>query len=214
MEQEMRWIRRQPVLLNGKWLCSALAIACCLPLSLPAGAAPVPPIYVNGTKTAVPAVERNKRVFVPMRGVFEKLGASVEYAPPGTVAAKKNGASLAQLTLGSRTALVHGSARQLDAPPFKSASRIFVPLRLISEAAGAKVAYIAAPRSVRITGGTAPVAEAQSATQRHGIPWWIWLLLALLLLFLLLRFLRRPAHDGVITTRSSSDPTIGTSSRT
>ncbi|MBC5828903.1 MAG: copper amine oxidase N-terminal domain-containing protein [Candidatus Eremiobacteraeota bacterium] len=168
---------------------------------------------MNGTKTAVPAVERNKRVFVPMRGVFEKLGASVEYAPPGTVAAKKNGASLAQLTMGSRTALVHGSARQLDAPPFKSASRIFVPLRLISEAAGAKVAYVAAPRSIRITGGPA-VAAAQPATQRHGIPWWIWLLLALLLLFLLLRFLRRPAHDGVVTTRSSSDPTIGTSGRT
>lgn len=214
MEQEMRWIRRQPVLGHPKLLSSALALAFCVPLYLTAQAAPAPTIYVNGAQTAVPAVERNKRVFVPMRGVFEKLGATVDYSPPGRVAAKKNGASLAQLTLGSRTALVQGSARQLEAPPFKSASRIFVPLRLISEAAGAKVAYIAAPRSVRITGGTAPVAEAQSATQRHGIPWWIWLLLALLLLFLLLRFLRRPAHDGVITTRSSSDPTIGTSGRT
>ncbi|MBC5829524.1 MAG: copper amine oxidase N-terminal domain-containing protein [Candidatus Eremiobacteraeota bacterium] len=161
----------------------------------------------------MPAVERNKRVFVPMRGVFEKLGATVDYSPPGTVAAKKNGASLAQLTLGSRRAMVQGSTRQLDAAPFKSGSRIFVPLRVISEAAGAKVAYAAAPRSIRITAGNSPVA-AKPAAERHGIPWWLWLLLALLLLLLLLRLLRRPKRDAVVTTRSSGDPTIGTTGRT
>jgi len=212
MEQEMRWIRRQPVL-RRTLLGSALALACCLPFCLRAEAAPAPPIYVNGSQTSVRAVERNKRVFVPMRGVFEKLGATVDYSPPGTVAAKKNGTNLARLTLGSRAAMVQGSARQLEAAPFKSGSRIFVPLRFISEAAGAKVAYTSAPRSIHITSGPTPVAATHPAAQRHGIPWWVWLLLALLVLLLLLRFLRRPSRDAVISTRSSSGPTISTTGR-
>jgi hypothetical protein len=91
-------------------------------------------------------------MFVPVRGVFEKLNAAVTYTPPRTVVARKASAELVQLALGSRTATVNGATRPLQTAPFMSGSRIFVPLRLISEAAGAAVAYSATPQAVRITG--------------------------------------------------------------
>jgi Copper amine oxidase N-terminal domain len=48
-----------------------------------------------------------------------------------------------------------------------SGSRIFVPLRLISEAAGAAVAYSATPQAVRITGARAVVAAAARSLRLH-----------------------------------------------
>jgi Copper amine oxidase N-terminal domain len=119
-----------------------------------------PPIYVNGEPTSVSAIVRNDQMFVPVRGVFEKLNAAVTYTPPRTVVARKASAELVQLALGSRTATVNGATRPLQTAPFMSGSRIFVPLRLISEAAGAAVAYSATPQAVRITGARAVVAAA------------------------------------------------------
>jgi hypothetical protein len=126
-----------------------------------------PPIYVNGEPTSVSAIVRNNQMFVPVRGVFEKLNAAVTYTPPRTVVARKASAELVQLALGSRTATVNGATRPLQTAPFMSGSRIFVPLRLISEAAGAAFAYSATPQAVRITGARAVVAAAARSLRLH-----------------------------------------------
>ena len=109
-----------------------------------------PPISVNGTPSGVVALERDNRVFVPIRGVFEKLGASVNYTAPGSIVARKNGSDLATLTLGSRAATVNGLARTQAVAPFSFHGRVMVPLRLVSEAAGATVAYAPNPRSISV----------------------------------------------------------------
>ncbi len=189
--------------------------------ALSSSAATAPPIYVNGQPIGVTAIVRHAQVFVPVRGVFEKLDAAVVYTPPRTVVARKANVDLVQLALGSRTAKVTGRARTLQTAPFLHGARVFVPLRLISEAAGATVVYSAAPHAVRIsrarTLGAAPVALASPAdtaapvATRHGIPWWVWLLLALIVLAILFAISRRRKPDPVIATRSSpSDPTINT----
>ncbi len=181
-------------------------------------AAPAPPIYVNGTPTSVTAIVRHAQVFVPVRGVFEKLGAVVAYTPPGDVTAMRAGKRLVHLTLGSRTANVRGAARLLQTAPFRSGSRVFVPLRLISEAAGASVAYSTAPRAVHITSpravaAAAPAAALVSEAKGSGIPWWVWLLIALLVLAALLALLRRRKADPVIATRSTPGDPSGSTRR-
>src|SRR5271166_3993705 len=90
-------------------------------------------IVVNGSQVQFdqPPIERSGRVFVPLRGVFERLGASVVY-DNGTINATGNGHNI-QLRLGSNTVLVDGTTRQLDVAPFLVGARTLVPLRFISE---------------------------------------------------------------------------------
>lgn len=188
----------------------ALASIAVAGATVPASAAPAPPIFVNGEQTTVSAIERGGRVFVPIRGVFEKLDTTVTYTPPVSVVARNGATDVVRLAVGSRDATVHGRPAQLEAPAFRSGSHVFVPLRLISESAGADVAYASAPRSIRITSertvaaaaaAVAPAATAAPvAAERQGIPWWVWLLLALLFLLALLLLLRRPKPDPIITT--------------
>jgi hypothetical protein len=96
-------------------------------------------VIVNGQQVQFdqPPLERQGRVFVPLRGVFENLGASVVY-DNGTINATDNG-TMVQLHIGSTNATVNGNTEQLDVAPFEIGSRTFVPLRFVSQALGASV---------------------------------------------------------------------------
>jgi hypothetical protein len=88
------------------------------------------------------------RVFVPLRGVFEDLGASVVYAN-GTINATGNGRDIA-LQIGSTQATVNGQPQTLDVAPFIVGASTFVPLRFVSEALGASVNWDETQRLVAI----------------------------------------------------------------
>ena len=98
-------------------------------------------VVVNGQPIQFdqPPIERSGRVFVPLRGVFENLGASVVY-DNGVINATGNGTTV-QLHIGSTDALVNGNTQQLDVAPFEVGDRTFVPLRFVSQALGATVDY-------------------------------------------------------------------------
>jgi len=191
---------------------AALAIGLGTTCPLQAATLPAPAIAVNGSAIGVSGLQRNNAVFVPVRGVFEKLGADVTYKAPGSIVARKDGRDLARMTVGSRAATVNGASQILSVAPFASQGRVMVPLRLVSEAAGATVAYVSSPRSVQITRKTAaaavaPVTEPVASTapvpeERHGLPWWLWPLLALALLALLLMLMRRRKEPIIRTTSS------------
>jgi hypothetical protein len=122
-------------------------------------------IVVNGSEVQFdqPPIERGGRVFVPLRGVFERLGASVVY-DNGTINATGNGRSI-QLQIGSTRAVVNGNSQQLDVAPFLVGSRTLVPLRFISESLGANVQYDNSSRVVSInSNGQAPVPPPASAS--------------------------------------------------
>ncbi len=198
---------------------TAIAIATLLshPSSSSARTTDAPPINVNGSQIAVAALQRDNSVFVPVRGVFEKLGAVVKYTGPASSVATKSGNELARMHIGSRVASVKGSPHTLGVAPFTSHGHVMIPLRLVSEAAGATVAYQASPRSVQIKEGTvlaqvAAPAPAPAATEAanaasaaankvedSGIPWWVWLLLALIAIGIILALTRRK-KDPVIST--------------
>lgn len=133
-----------------------------LVVALPASALSV---TVNGQAVTLspPPIQRVGRVFVPLRGVFEKLGASVVYSG-GVINANGSGRTIS-LKIGSNQATVNGTASTIDTPPFIVGATTYVPLRFVSEALGAGVNYDSTNQLVALTtSGQAPAAVAGVAT--------------------------------------------------
>lgn len=132
---------------------AALAVgASTFAIALPASAQGIN-VFVDGTVVnfaGVPPTNQDGRLLVPLRGVFEALGAQVDYnAGTRTIDALRGDVRL-QLTIGSSTAYVNGSPVRLDAPATTSLGRTLVPLRFVGEALGAKVNWDSGTRSVVI----------------------------------------------------------------
>jgi hypothetical protein len=89
------------------------------------------------------------RVFVPLRGVFEQLGATVVYSN-GEINATGNGSDIS-LHIGSSQATVNGQPQTLDVAPFIVGESTYVPLRFVSTALGAGVSWDEPNRTVVIT---------------------------------------------------------------
>jgi len=84
---------------------------------------------------------RNNRVLVPLRKIFEALGAKIEWnQATQTITATKGGTTV-KLTIGSVNAYVNGVLVKLDQPPIVLNGRTLVPVRFIGEALGAKVEW-------------------------------------------------------------------------
>jgi hypothetical protein len=148
-------------------LACASLLATMLFVSAPALAISV---QINGNTVALnpPPIERAGRVFVPLRGVFERLGATVVYAN-GQINASGNGHNIS-LRIGSNQAVVDGQTQTMDVAPFIVGASTYVPLRFVSSALGASVNWDNANQIVALTqygggggGGAAPPPPAQSA---------------------------------------------------
>ncbi len=96
--------------------------------------------------------ERSGRVFVPLRGVFEQLGASVVY-DNGTINAQKGHEHSVSIHVGSTQATVDGQPQTIDVAPFIIGASTYVPLRFVSQALGATVNYDASNRVVALSEG-------------------------------------------------------------
>jgi hypothetical protein len=110
-------------------------------------------VVVNGNRMQFdqPPIEQAGRVFVPLRGIFEQLGATVVYQN-GTINATGNGRNIS-LQIGSTNATVNGQTQILDSPPFVQGSRTLVPLRFVAQALGANVDWNNSTSTVYIHGG-------------------------------------------------------------
>ncbi|MBC8102720.1 MAG: copper amine oxidase N-terminal domain-containing protein [Cytophagales bacterium] len=119
-------------------------------------------------------VQRFGSVLVPLRGVFEKLGATVAYDGATKTILALKGSTSVQLQIGGTAAQVNGQARTLSSPAQAVNGTTLVPLRFVSEALGAEVKWSAASRTVviaTIRGGTrgsgdsAPAAPGSSPVE-------------------------------------------------
>jgi hypothetical protein len=99
-------------------------------------------------------IEQSGRVLVPMRAIFERLGASVVYSA-GTINATKE-ATTVSLRIGATQATVNGATQTLDVPPFILGATTYVPLRFIAQSLGANVGYDASTRVVSVDVAQAP----------------------------------------------------------
>jgi hypothetical protein len=110
-------------------------------------------VYINGAKQTYdqPPVVDNGRALVPLRGIFESLGATVNWnASSKTVTATKTGINMS-LKIGSKSPVVNGKTKSIDVPAKVVNGRTLVPLRFVSETLGAGVSYDASARTIKIT---------------------------------------------------------------
>src|ERR1700722_16545818 len=108
------------------------------------------PLYLNPGP-----VERAGRMFVPLRGIFERLGATVVY-DAGVINATKHETTVS-LRIGSTQAIINGQHQYVDVAPFILGATTYVPLRFVAQSLGADVAYDPSSRNVGITMPRPPV---------------------------------------------------------
>ena len=110
------------------------------------------PVFVDGIQISFDQqpIIQDDRTLVPLRGVFEALGATVYWNnDTRSVTAYKDDTTI-ELAIGSSTMYVNGQPKYLDVAGQIINDRTMVPLRAISEAFGAIVYWDNDTRTVRV----------------------------------------------------------------
>lgn len=150
-----------------------LAVLLCLALlmtmfAVPAIAAnPVPSVVINNQTVTfdVPPMIDNGRTMVPLRAIFEQMGATVSWDDATQTASAVKGDITVVVTIGSVSPTINGVVKTIDVPAKIVNSRTLAPMRFVCEAFGGIVSwnpdtYVA---SVVTAGGTVtpPVTPTQ-----------------------------------------------------
>ena len=139
-----------------KLLCSLSALVLSITAVSSAFAA-TPTIYVDGEKLVTdvePFIEED-RTMVPMRAIFEAVGASVTWdQDTQTVISIKNDEAtqnVVVLQIGNTSAFVNSESVALDVPAKVINDRTFVPLRFVMESLNANVDWDTDTFTVTVT---------------------------------------------------------------
>ena len=135
-----------------KRIIGALIIIASL-FSVPAYAADDISVYLNGDKLAFeqPPIIRDDSTLVPFRAIFEALDMTVQwFGETRRVTAQKEDTAIT-LYIDRPTMYVNKESIELLTPPIIYNDYTLVPLRAVSEAAGANVSWDGDTRSVYIT---------------------------------------------------------------
>ena len=110
-------------------------------------------VIVNGKQIEMDQkpVLINDRTLVPMRAIFEALGAKVEWDNDTQTATGTLGEKVVKLQIENTAASVDGKEVTLDVPAKLISDRTMVPVRFISESLGAKVDWEDATQTVKVT---------------------------------------------------------------
>ncbi len=109
-------------------------------------------VRVDGNKVyfdQLPAIV-NDRTLVPLRAIFEALGATVSWDGATRTVTGVKGDIKVNLTIDSDQLYVNGTPKTIDVPAMIINDRTMVPARAISEALGCFVDWDAAIRTVKI----------------------------------------------------------------
>ncbi|WP_084591285.1 copper amine oxidase N-terminal domain-containing protein [Ureibacillus sinduriensis] len=99
---------------------------------------------VSSAKTAVVMDDGkvvNNRTLVPLRSIFEELGATVKFDQNSKTVTATKGTTTVSLKIGSKSTKVNGKTLSIDVPAQVIKGKMFVPLRFISESLGATVSW-------------------------------------------------------------------------
>jgi hypothetical protein len=110
------------------------------------------------------ALARNGTIYVPLRSMFEQMGAAVSFDPSGQTATVSKPGAEVQVTVGKPEVIINGETRPLDVPPIVYRGVVMVPVRVISEGMGAYVQWVPDRRLVvvRYIPATPPPTELPS----------------------------------------------------
>ena len=133
-------------------LAAAVAVAFSIMTSPVSAASPFVKVVVGDAEIPLSAHARiaDGRTLVPLRGVFEALGADVDFEAPGKIFVRR-GETEVSLEIGSSEMVVSGSAIALDVSARLIGDSTFVPLRAVTEALGGEVEWNDQLKTVIIT---------------------------------------------------------------
>ncbi|MDR0272398.1 MAG: copper amine oxidase N-terminal domain-containing protein [Clostridiales bacterium] len=114
------------------------------------------PIRVSVNGRQIIFVDQNPiiidgRTFVPVRGVFENLGFSVEWQAATSSVLLSRGNFFISLQIGEPNFIANSVSHPLDVPAQIINGRTMLPLRAVLESAGYSIAWDAATRTVLIS---------------------------------------------------------------
>lgn len=110
-------------------------------------------IFINGEiyQFDQPPIVKGNRTLVPLRGIFEALGAEVQYdQATGKITVTKENVKII-LKINSKSVTKNGKTEIIDEPAILTNNRTLVPLRFIGEALGADVKWDPKQNAVFIT---------------------------------------------------------------
>jgi hypothetical protein len=116
------------------------------------------------------AIVRGNTILVPLRSVFELMGARVSFDEATKMVAVEKPGYNVEVTVGKPEVVVNGETRPLDVPPEIDRGTLLVPLRVISEGMGAYVEWAAAARTVVIRYLPAPAPSVAPAATSAPSP--------------------------------------------
>ena len=110
-------------------------------------------VYVSGKKLSFDQepIIYNDRTMVPLRKIFESLGATVNWNASTRTVTGTRGDRRVKLTVGSKTMYVNNTKYDLDTAPIIVSDRTLVPARAVAEGLGCDVSWDASTKSVNIT---------------------------------------------------------------
>jgi len=134
---------------------TVLAMLLAAMLIAPAGLAQTTPqisVFVNGQALAfdVPPALVNGSTLVPLRAIFEALGAEVTWDQPTQTAFATWAGGEISLQIGADSARVNGQDKALAVPGQLIGGRTMVPLRFVAETMGAQVGWYGQARLITI----------------------------------------------------------------
>ncbi len=112
-----------------------------------------PPIVViDGQKVAfdVPPIIENGRTLVPLRAIFEKMGAKVSWNADTRTASAVKGDTTVVVAIGSKSPTINGAEKTIDVPAEIIDGRTLAPMRFVCEAFGGAVSWAADTRTVSV----------------------------------------------------------------
>jgi hypothetical protein len=118
--------------------------------------------------TDTPAQIVEGRTMVPMRAIFEALGASIEWNSEEKSVKASTEDTVIQMTIGASSFSKNGQSVALDTPAMIIDGRTMVPVRAVSESLGYKVAWDAETKTVIITSDSSSATEADTETTTEG----------------------------------------------
>ncbi len=110
-------------------------------------------VEVNGQALSsdVPPAKIGGRIMVPLRGIFEALGAKVDWNAASKTIIANSDTTNVQLIIGNPRATVNDKTVVLDTPAMIIRGATMVPVRFVSEAMGAEVEWKNSTQTVSIT---------------------------------------------------------------
>ena len=109
-------------------------------------------VYVDGQQVAFDVQPQtiNDRTMVPIRAIFEKIGATVEWDEATKTAICTKDDTTVKMTIDSTTMYINNSPVQMDVSPVVIDNRTLAPARYVAEAYGANVQWSEEKRNVVI----------------------------------------------------------------